>query len=138
MIPNKYVVVNKDVDGFNVVVLVHPTLGHLCGYVSVPKELQDILEENTIDCHGGITFRDTFSHIEGFEDSTNEYIGFDCAHAGDKPDPDILKKFAIKPVHLPYPPEISRIWTVDNVINECSKIIQQLKNYTTHLIGEQK
>lgn len=49
---------------------------HLCGYV----EVDDDIDMEIIDCHGGITF--DRKEVHGFPTS-NRYIGFDCAHAGD-------------------------------------------------------
>lgn len=49
---------------------------HLRGYVLV----DDDVDSETIDCHGGITFDS--KEVHGFPTS-NRYIGFDCAHAGD-------------------------------------------------------
>lgn len=61
----------------------HPSLGHLCGYVYIPKshplwgkgyyELYEI--DIDIDVHGGLTFAGQ---------SGDEWVfGFDCAHYGD-------------------------------------------------------
>lgn len=61
------------------------TLGHLCGYVKIPKEnklygmhYEDISEmyDYEMPAHGGLTFSGSFE--EG-----DWWIGFDCAHAGD-------------------------------------------------------
>lgn len=55
-------------------------LGHLCGYVFIPKEhLWASIKEDDItwDVHGGITY------FEKLEDGTLK-IGFDCAHHRDE------------------------------------------------------
>lgn len=49
---------------------------HLCGYV----EVDDDLDPEIIDCHGGITLDG--KEVHGFP-TNNRYIGFDCAHVGD-------------------------------------------------------
>jgi hypothetical protein len=54
-------------------------LGHLCGYVQIPKgHVWHGKESDQIDCqiHGGLTF--------GHGDFMDNYvIGFDCGHSGD-------------------------------------------------------
>lgn len=59
-------------------------LGHLCGYVDVPKEFnvyQWTFEEveREFHPHGGVTF-DRLLDVDG---KRVRRIGFDCAHAGD-------------------------------------------------------
>lgn len=49
----------------------HPELGHLCGYAEI--KLEDRVNPYNIMVHGGVTFCD------------GEWVGFDCAHAGDNP-----------------------------------------------------
>jgi hypothetical protein len=53
-------------------VIRNPQLGHLCGYVKMPKGYE--LSEDALDSlevHGGVTY------------DKNNWIGFDCAHSGD-------------------------------------------------------
>ena len=59
--------------------------GHLCGYVGVGEDHQlagstDTLEMYSLDVHGGVTYS---SRMEA-ADPGLWYIGFDCAHLGDK------------------------------------------------------
>jgi len=78
-------------DGLKCLILRHRELGHLCGYVGVPKghpcygkdydhiPYDDLL---SVEVHGGLTFsregnRDT-SWPQGYW-----WLGFDCAHAFD-------------------------------------------------------
>lgn len=60
----------------------HPTLGHLCGYVGIPKDhpcygmdYNDM--SDLVDVHGGLTYdgKDTDRGLKVF--------GFDAGHAGD-------------------------------------------------------
>ena len=62
------------------------TLGHLCGYVQIPKghKLYDLsyneIEEKynyDVPAHGGLTFDGEL------QDQQGHWIGFDCAHSGD-------------------------------------------------------
>ena len=66
-------------------------IGHRCGYVKT--EEYDIAYEkhyddlhDSITCHGGLTYSSntTFDGSEGY------WIGFDCAHLGDSPDPELM------------------------------------------------
>ncbi len=54
---------------------IHMFGGHLCGYVRIPKELLLSDYDDSIDCHGGLTF------CQALGDEF--WIGFDCAHTGD-------------------------------------------------------
>lgn len=69
----------------------HHRMGHLCGYVGVPKghpyfkKGYDYAYEmdDKIECHGGLTYAGYLEKNErvGWED--HWFLGFDCAHAGD-------------------------------------------------------
>ena len=65
------------IDGFNACIRRHGYVGHLCGYVEVPDGLS--VDINKIECHGGITFNDSWSEFP----TDGYYIGFDCMHFGD-------------------------------------------------------
>lgn len=60
-------------------------MGYRCGYVIVPPGHpwfgQDY-DSIAVECHGGLTFSDS----TGFGAWC---VGFDCAHAGDAPDPTL-------------------------------------------------
>lgn len=60
----------------------HPTLGHLCGYVTIPKghKCHGLSEEtlnNQVEVHGGLTYVGTNKETDEF------VVGFDCSHSGD-------------------------------------------------------
>jgi len=56
-------------------ILRQPVLGHLCGYVGVPKgHPQHGTGGHNLRCHGGVTFYGTHDH-SGFW-----WFGFDCGH----------------------------------------------------------
>jgi hypothetical protein len=73
--------------GFRCHIKRHLELGHLCGYVGVPRDhplwgrgYGDLYDANVdIRVHGGITFSDTIKQFG--EDIW--WFGFDCAHAVD-------------------------------------------------------
>lgn len=58
----------------------HPSMKHLCGYVSFPRSLSGE-EENSISVHGGVTFngKNEFCDALVSEEQPN-WVGFDCAH----------------------------------------------------------
>ena len=77
--------------GFTWVVM-HNGLGFRCGYVRVPAghpwhdRGNDALGD--VDIHGGVTFTETEVGACDCEGG-GYWVGFDCSHAGDKPDPTL-------------------------------------------------
>jgi len=65
-----------ETNGLQWVILSHPA-GHRCGYVKLPKGFPI---EFDLDVHGGITY------------NNGGWIGFDCAHGCDSPDPELLNE----------------------------------------------
>jgi hypothetical protein len=73
-------------------------IGYRCGYVRVPlghpwhgKDYDDVrtADGGYPDVHGGLTFAEPDADCgKGGEDSA-WWLGFDCAHAGDAPDPEL-------------------------------------------------
>jgi hypothetical protein len=69
-----------EADGFGCTIKRHSTLGHLCGYVDVPKghswwgKHYDDIEDAEV--HGGLTYSEVTP-------SGAYRLGFDCAHSGD-------------------------------------------------------
>lgn len=81
--------------------VVHNDRGHRCGYVKVSpghpwhgKHYDDIEAE----IHGGLTFSedDEPCPLDGPDDGY--WVGFDCAHAGDAPDPSLPQTESIRNV----------------------------------------
>jgi hypothetical protein len=64
------------------VVLRHPTVGHLCGYVGVSEQHIAYRADTNLEgdfnpeVHGGLTWSDTKNNVRWF--------GFDCVHAWDR------------------------------------------------------
>lgn len=85
--------------GLPCLVVRHPSLGHLCGYVGVPSghpwhgvDYDDLSPSPNV--HGGLTFSDrcqheadpskSICHIPGGAETDDVWwLGFDCAHAYD-------------------------------------------------------
>lgn len=80
--------------GFEYAILVMP-MGHRCGYVKLPqnhpwyKKNPDNIETNV---HGGLTFASLINNNEHPILKKGYWIGFDCIHAFDMPDPDEMSK----------------------------------------------
>lgn len=72
---------------------VHNGIGYRCGYVRVPKghpwhgRDYDDLPANV---HGGLTFAEPDVECDKPGEDDAWWIGFDCAHSGDAPDPALL------------------------------------------------
>ena len=96
-------------------VVIQPA-GHRCGYVKVPKDHPYYgldYDDMHIDVHGGVTYAEHYK--DGF------WIGFDCAHLGDAPDP-LFKKTAYKS-HFE---ELGVVRTLEYCMEECESIAKQL------------
>lgn len=104
--------------------IVKSDLGHLCGYIRIPKSLYKVANlydlESCIRVHGGITYM------------SGNVIGFDCAHSNDYVPTsyysmdvmsDIIHSFIM---HIEYR-------NSDYVINELKGIVNQMiSKYKAH------
>lgn len=70
----------------------HNRMGYRCGYVRIPTghpwHGQDYDEINC-SVHGGLTFAREDKPCKGDRPDDAYWIGFDCAHGGDAPDPQL-------------------------------------------------
>jgi hypothetical protein len=90
-------------------------IAYRCGYITLPKNHPWLFvgdyDEIPVHVHGGITY------------ANGNDIGFDCAHAGDAPDPDL---YTCEPGAMQ---SLSRlggtIRTTEYVVNECKSMIDQ-------------
>lgn len=99
------------------VLFVNP-LGYRCGYVEAHESLNPFktkLEED-LDVHGGVTYIEHFNPLD-YETTSNLWIGFDCAHAGDG------LTFTKKGYETLF---IGEVRSLDYCIEECKKLIDQL------------
>lgn len=103
-------------NGLSCAVRVVEGMGHLCGYVGVPKShpcwgIKDTQYcEYTLEVHGGVTYTKA-----GLEEPTPDtwWIGFDCAHYGDM---------------IPAMPSLGgELWTLPMVVAETEHLADQLK-----------
>jgi len=101
-------------------------IGYRCGYVRVPPghpwhgKHYDAVEPYP-DVHGGLTFAEADTDCgKGAEDNA-WWLGFDCAHAGDAPDPE-LPGYYSRGLSLS---DGDVIRTTDYVEAECRNLIEQ-------------
>lgn len=86
-----YVSVIHEFTGYIIVIRRHPRLGHLCGYVGIPKGhyAYDLsYEEKPLEelrVHGGLTYENQIeSTLNTFDDNqVYTFFGFDCGHVND-------------------------------------------------------
>ncbi|MEO1658280.1 MAG: hypothetical protein AAFR65_11195 [Pseudomonadota bacterium] len=86
-----------EASGFTCKIIVHTTLGHLCGYVRLPadhpmwgKDYDDV----TADVHGGLTYARDHAPLD--ESDGGWWLGFDCAHYGDLV-PSVVEQAGLPP-----------------------------------------
>lgn len=72
-----------EIEEFPYYIIKHSKLGHLCGYLGVPKDHPWYGQDgNEIRVHGGISW--SGDHIPNLEPEPNIWwLGFDCGHYGD-------------------------------------------------------
>ena len=107
-------IANGEYNGFNYYVL---NLGtHPCAYVDVTETKLKNVEYDRIDieCHGGLKYSE---HKLLTVDKEGWFIGWDYAHAGDFAGYDLI-----------YPSKRSprRMWTTQEIVDECKEVIDQL------------
>lgn len=69
-------------EGYKCLIKRNPFMGFLCGYVGLKpdhKYYRVHYDKIDIDCHGGLTFSDTW----GDQNDELWYIGFNCGHGRD-------------------------------------------------------
>ena len=76
--------------------------------------LQYLRKLNLIECHGGLTYAS--EHLRTV-DKEGWFIGWDYAHAGD------FTGYDIKYPSIGYP---GRMWTTQEIVDECKEVIDQL------------
>ena len=83
---------------------------HRCGYVAVPKDnpaYNKNYDDVSVDVHGGLTY--------GSLEENEFWLGFDCAHAGDRTLGSML--------HTEWN---EHFWTTDEVVEETNRLAEQL------------
>jgi hypothetical protein len=73
-----------EINGLPAKIIKHDSLGHLCGYIGLPKTHKSYGVDDyrcEVDVHGGWTY--SYDHAPTFKPDGFWWLGFDCAHAGD-------------------------------------------------------
>lgn len=105
-------------------------LGFRCGYVRVPpghpwhgKDHDDVDAE----VHGGLTFAEADEHCGKGGPDDAWWLGFDCAHAGDAPDPALPGGHRLAVLSEIYNdfPSYATIRTTEYVSGQCRRLIDQ-------------
>ena len=130
-------------EGYDCVVLANGIMGHRCGYVGIPSShplfclgYQAVYDKGIeLSVHGGLTYSSLSSASDypvPKDDSERRWwFGFDCCHAGDSPDPAILKKSdtaeAMVARLFTFKGPEDRVRTLEFCIKECESLSQQLE-----------
>jgi len=72
--------------------ITHNGMGYRCGYVRVPIGHPwhgKGYDEVDVDCHGDLTFAAADEPCDKAGEDNAWWVGFDCGHAGDAPDPEL-------------------------------------------------
>jgi len=112
--------------GYKCRIMRHGDLGHLCGYVGIPKthtlygKHYSDDEVADIRIHGGLTFSEADE-----DDKDTWWFGFDCSHMGDL-SPKLLMVLVEKDRYRFDRTEQYRTW--DYVENEVRELVRQLRD----------
>lgn len=97
---------------------------HPCAYVAIPSShefYQKHYDElPNIDCHGGLTYSNSFLCMSGDKGINGWFIGWDYAHFNDYSG---IYSTSIFPDY-----ELKR-WTTEEIVAECKHVIDQLADY---------
>lgn len=112
------------------------TMGHRCGYVGIPKEHP--LYGKNYTSYLGITYAGGGDKSDYPIESDLWWFGFDCIHAGDKKDLQLVyEKFPkerervkyLMEIESKYPIKDEVVRTEEYVADECKKLAEQLKEF---------
>ena len=115
--------------GYKCKIIRHAELGHLCGYVQIPKThiyaggYDETEEDFILHVHGGITYQGPLQQ----EGKAAIWLGFDCGHYLDKA-PEWFTSERIKKINSLYNGENTTYRTMEYVVNECAELAKQLKD----------
>lgn len=119
---NNYDLLAGEAYGFKWIVR-HNGIGYRCGYVLLPDSHKwynvDYDNIENISVHGGLTY----ARREVHDNETYWVVGFDCAHAGDAPDPTLTPE---RLAGLHYISSYATVKDTEYVRRECEHLCQQL------------
>lgn len=117
--------------GLRAVVVIHPA-GHRCGYVGVPRGNPSHgkgYEDIGADVHGGLTYSGG-GKTYPVESEGLWWFGYDCAHLGDKRDPELMsgayRKMHDKGLFTVMSFEGDTVKTLEYCVSECESLAKQL------------
>jgi hypothetical protein len=119
-------VLNKGVHcGFEWMVI-HNTYGYRCGYVRIPKTHPWYGEsEPPVDVHGGITFSEFDVPCDKGGADDGWWLGFDCAHGGDAPDPELPSEYKPWQRIAEAFPMVREVRTQEYAEGQCKSLCEQ-------------
>ena len=113
----KHIIEQGEHEGFPFIIADN-AIGYRCGYVNVPANhpwAEKDYDSITATVHGGLTFCE-----RGTDGSW--WVGFDCAHSGDAPDPAIAPASVMRSRAMR---DYETIKGTDFVRNECRDLCDQ-------------
>lgn len=111
--------------------IIHNRMGYRCGYVRLPsghvwhgKTDWYWDDDAAVAVHGGITFSEPDVPCNDPGPDTDWWIGFDCAHAYDRPDPSLPRHSKIPFLDL----GIGTIPSQSFVLQQCHLLCEQAQS----------
>lgn len=102
-------------------------MGYRCGYVKVeaghPWHGQNY-DDVSADVHGGLTFGEADVPCDKGGPDTGFWFGFDCAHAGDAPDPELPRTRSRNHFAFQFA-DCGAVRTQEYVEDECRSLCEQ-------------
>ena len=112
--------------------------GYRCGYVKVKPGhpwfgKQYDFDLTDVDVHGRVTFTEFGTACPTHEAEEEWWIGFDCAHGGDAPDPELSERSVDSVLDNPLLSifglsdigDNGHVWSQAEVIEECKSVCEQ-------------
>ena len=117
--------------------------GFYCGYVKLNHQPIEFDPYDLLECHGGITFNDTFTKPDQYLPE-GEWVGFDCGHAWDGSDVELAwehlheegddKNYFIENSYYGMH-DTQQFKSLEFVTQECEQLVDQLIELTRKTNG---
>ncbi len=108
--------------------------GYRCGYIRVPKghpwRGKDY-DEIDLDVHGGLTFGEPDLPCDKAGEDDAYWLGFDCAHGFDAPDPKLTNSDRVH-IRALRGETFGTVRTQEFAEAECRSLCEQAKEETTY------
>ena len=109
-------------------IVTHNEVGNRCGYVRIPKGHPwhgAHYDHICAEVHGGLTFAEPDEPCDAGGADDAWWIGFDCAHSGDAPDPDLPSEIPPELLGLMRRAQYGTVRTQKYVEAECRSLCEQ-------------